>query len=122
MPFYDGQFDLIYNRRGPTSIINHSEVLSSRGTIYGIHTNVDSVKERLYKNGYTGLEIEEFNESISYFPNEVEFAKFLSDVPGNPDYTLPELEKELEVRIRENSIDGKLGIREHKYIWKAIKP
>lgn len=39
MPFEDGQFDLIYDRRGPTSIINHSRLLSSGGVIFGIHNS-----------------------------------------------------------------------------------
>ncbi|MCY9698041.1 class I SAM-dependent methyltransferase [Paenibacillus alginolyticus] len=122
MPFDDEEFDFIYDRRGPTSIINHSRLLTSGGVIFGIHTSIDSVKERLFKNGFKDIEIEELNEAISYFPNEMEFAKFLSDIPGNPDYTSPELKIELEEKIRENVIEGKLGVREHKYIWKAIKP
>jgi SAM-dependent methyltransferase len=122
MPFQDGQFDLIYDRRGPTSIIDHSRLLTSGGIIFGIHTSVEKARRRLYENEYKKVEIEEFYESISYFPNEVEFAKFLSDIPGNPDYTLPELKNELEKKISESLIDGRIGVREHKYIWKAIKP
>lgn len=38
LPFDDGQFDLIYNRRGPTSILNHSRILCSGGTVVGIHS------------------------------------------------------------------------------------
>ncbi|MGM1048757.1 MAG: class I SAM-dependent methyltransferase [Bacillota bacterium] len=83
LPFSDGQFDLIYDRRGPTSIIDHSRVLSSGGTIFGIHNNVDAVKERLTKNGYLDIVIEEFNDVITYFPTEMDFAMFLSDIPGN---------------------------------------
>ncbi|NOV01188.1 class I SAM-dependent methyltransferase [Paenibacillus planticolens] len=122
MPFDDEEFDLIYDRRGPTSIINHSRLLTSGGVIFGIHTSIDAVKERLFKNRFKDIEIEELNEAIYYFPNEMEFAKFLSDIPGNPDYTSPELINELEEKIRENVIEGKLGVKEHKYIWKAIKP
>lgn len=33
LPFADGQFDLIYDRRGPTSIIEHSRILRSEGII-----------------------------------------------------------------------------------------
>lgn len=122
MPFHDGQFDMIYDRRGPTSIINHGRLLTSGGIIFGIHTNVDAVKERLAKNGFRNIEIEEFNDAIYYFPNEVEFSKFLSDIPGNPDYTLPEMKHELEIKIKESKIHGRIGFTEHKYIWKAIKP
>lgn len=122
LPFHDGQFDLIYDRRGPTSIINHSRILAPGGTIFGIHTDVSAVKERLVANGFADITIEEFNESISYFPNIDEFAKFISDAPGNPDFTLPERRPELEEKAKEHVIDGKLAIREHKFIWKAVKP
>jgi hypothetical protein len=61
-------------------------------------------------------------DSITFFPNEIEFAKFISGIPGNPDYTTHELKKDLELRIQENVINGKLGLKEYKYIWKANKP
>ena len=67
------------------------------------------------------VEIEEYNEAITYFPNAHEFALYLSDTPGNPDFTLPEMKGELEAKIRENQINGQLGVYEHKYIWKAMK-
>lgn len=121
MPFADGQFDLIYDRRGPTSIINHSRLLKSGGMIFGIHGSIDAAKERLVKNGFKDIEIKEYNDAIFYFPNEHEFAKFLSDTPGNPDYTQPEFQAEFEKKLAENTIDGKIAVREHKYIWKAIK-
>lgn len=38
LPFYNDQFNLIYNRRGPTSILNHSRILTSESTIFGIHS------------------------------------------------------------------------------------
>ncbi|MBD7966707.1 class I SAM-dependent methyltransferase [Paenibacillus gallinarum] len=122
MPFEDGQFDLIYDRRGPTSIINHSRLLRPGGMIFGIHTNVDKVKVRLIENGYEEIEIEEYNHSVTYFPNEQEFAKFLSDIPGNPDFTNSELKEELEKKLNGNIINGRIGVREHKFIWRAIKP
>lgn len=122
LPFYDGQFDLIYNRRGPTSILNHSGILKSGGTIFGIHSGaLDIVKERLLTNGFINIEIEEFNNAIYHFPNEIEFAKFISAIPGNPDYMNPELCNELEKKIQENTIDGRLELKEYRYIWKAEK-
>ncbi|MDQ0875524.1 SAM-dependent methyltransferase [Paenibacillus sp. V4I3] len=123
LPFSDGQFDLIYDRRGPTSILNHSRILFSGGTVFGIHSGaLETVKDRLNSNGFINIEIEEFNSAIIFFPSEIEFAKFISGIPGNPDYTTPELKKELELRIQENIINGKLGLKEYKYIWKAKKP
>lgn len=122
LPFKDGQFDLIYDRRGPTSIIKHSRILRSGGTIIGIHSAaLDKVMELLKDNQFIDIEIEEFNEAFTCFPNETEFAKFLSAMPGNTDYTLPENEGDLKRLIRESTINGRLGIKEWRYIWKATK-
>ncbi|KAF4324699.1 hypothetical protein G195_001911 [Phytophthora kernoviae 00238/432] len=39
LPFEDEQFDLIYDRRGPTSIIEHGRLLGKGGLIFGIHND-----------------------------------------------------------------------------------
>lgn len=121
LPFQDNQFDLIYNRRGPTSIIDHSRILRSGGVIYGIHITVDKVIQKLDLNGFIDIEINEYNSAVSYYPNEEEFAKFLTCIPGNPDYTLPENKNLLMQRVSENMIGNEIGVREQKYIWKAVK-
>lgn len=122
LPFHDEQFDFIFDRRGPTSIINHSRILRSGGTIFGIHSgSLEKVQERLHSNGLVNIQIEEYDAAICYFPNETEFAKFLSDIPGNPDYIAPERSKELELKILENRISGRIGMKEYRYIWKANK-
>lgn len=123
LPFSDGQFNLIYSRRGPTSIINHSRILQSGGTIFGIHSgSLDTVKERLMNNSYKDIEIREYNDAKIKFPNRNEFAKFISGIPGNPDYTMPEYKEELEKKIEENNNDGRIEMKEYRYIWKAMKP
>lgn len=121
LPFEEEQFDLIYDRRGPTSIIKHGRLLRKGGVIFGIHTDVSKVRERLHTNQYENIEIEEFNEALMVFSDEKEFAIFLSDIPGNPDYTQPEYHEQLQVKLKENQIDGRLAVREHKYIWKAVR-
>jgi ubiquinone/menaquinone biosynthesis C-methylase UbiE len=123
LPFLDGQFDLIYDRRGPTSIINHYRILQSGGTIFGIHSGaLELVTERLEKNNYVDIEIREYNEAKVIFANHVEFTKFISGIPGNPDYTKPENKEELEKKINENMIGGRIEMKEYRYIWKARKP
>lgn len=123
LPFSDGQFDLIYDRRGPTSIINHSRILRQGGTIFGIHSGaLDKVKKRLLNYGYQDIEIREYNEAIIYFPNNNEFSKFISGIPGNPDYTLPEYKEELVQKIEESTVNGRIELKEYRYIWKAKKP
>ena len=123
LPFEDGQFDLIYDRRGPTSIIDHVRVLRSGGVIFGIHSAaMEKVQERLSNNGFIHIEIDEFDEAIMVFPDETEFAKALSGIPGNPDYLLPEYAEELQQKINENKINGRLVMKQWRYIWKAVKP
>ena len=122
LPFKDEQFDLIYNRRGPTSIIEHSRILKSEGTIFGIHSGaMDKVKEKLKSNHFINIEIEVYDKAMMYFPNEVEFTKYISSIPGSLDYSLPEYKKELEAKIEENTIDGRLALKQWRYIWKATK-
>lgn len=123
LPFQDDEFDLIYVRRGPGSIMDHSRVLRHGGTIIGIHSAaLEGIKEGLECNGFMDIEIEEFDEAIAYYPNEVEFMKAISSIPGNPDYSLPENRDELNRMIQENRINGRLGLKQWRYIWKARKP
>ena len=125
MPFDDGQFDLIYCRRGPTSIANHSRILRKSGLIYGICPGapdiVNIVLEKLKNNGFVNNETSIYDNAILVFPNEIEFAKFLRDFPGNPDYTLPEMKQELEEKAKENTIDGRICFNQWRFIWKATK-
>jgi len=125
LPFKDGQFDLIYCRRGPTSIAYHSRVLRSGGTIYGIcpeYPNIiDKVSERLSHNGFVNIEINIFDDAILVFPNTKEFAKFLTAFPGNSDYTLPESKQMLDEKVKENMINGRLCYKQWRFIWKATK-
>ncbi|WP_340389785.1 class I SAM-dependent methyltransferase [Paenibacillus sp. FSL E2-0151] len=121
MPFEDKQFGLIYDRRGPTSIIEHGRLLQKGGVMIGIHTDITKVRERLERNAFKEIKIEEYNEALMIFSDEKEFAIFLSDIPGNPDYTQPEYREQLEVKLKENQVDGRIAVRECKYIWQAIR-
>jgi len=123
LPFLNEQFDLIYDRRGPTSIINHSRILRPGGTIFGIHSGaLETVKERLLNNSFADIQIREFENAKYRFPDAEEFTKFLSGIPGNRDYTRPEFKEELEKKIAEHRINGRIELQEYKYIWKAVKP
>ncbi|TJY41092.1 class I SAM-dependent methyltransferase [Cohnella pontilimi] len=124
LPFKDAEFDLIYSRRGPTSIINHPRILKSGGKIMGIHSGaMDKVKERLESNGFVRINIDIFDQATILFPDENELAKFLSDMPGNIDYRLHENRQQFYSLIDEYKIDGgTLGMKEWRYIWSAVKP
>lgn len=123
LPFADEQFDLIYVRRGPTSIINHSRILQPGGKIFGIHSGeMEKVKERLKNNNFINIEIEEFDQAMMYFPNKEQFIKYISAIPGNPDYTLPQFKEELQTKINNSLVNGNLALKQWRYIWKAVKP
>jgi len=129
LPFEDEQFDLIYCRRGPTSITKHSRILRSGGTIYGICPYglsefpdiVDIVSERLSNNDFIDAEMNIYDDAMLIFPNSNEFAKFLTAFPGNPDYTLPESKQMLDEQIMENMRNGKLCYKQWRFVWKATK-
>lgn len=122
LPFQNGQFDLIYDRRGPTSIIKHPRIMRPGGMIFGIHSAaLDKVMDLLAINGFSDVKVEEFNDAMIYFPNKMEFAKYLSANHGNPDYTLLENRSELEQKVQECTINGRIGLKEWRYIWQAVK-
>lgn len=121
-PFEDEAFDLIFCRRGPTSILQHPRILQSKGTIIGIHSGEkDKVEQRLKENHFTDIEIEVFDQAVSVFPNEQEFIKFLSAFPGNPDYSLPEYSKIISQIIKDNTVDNRLTYKQWRYVWQARK-
>ncbi|OPX42987.1 putative methyltransferase YcgJ [Ruminiclostridium hungatei] len=125
LPFEDGQFDLVYCRRGPTSITKHSRILCPGGIIYGICPEYPDIiailSERLSDNGFIDIQFNIFDDVICVFPNDREFAKFLTAFPGNPDYTLPENKPLIDEKVNENMINGRLCYRQWRIIWKAIK-
>ncbi|MCG8514656.1 MAG: class I SAM-dependent methyltransferase [Halanaerobiales bacterium] len=123
LPFEDDQFDLIYNRRGPTSIYNHIRILRSGGTIFSIHPAcLEKTKERIINGGFVDIKIEIFDKAYIYYPNEIEYAKALSATPGNLDYTLKENKDELKKMIKGNTIDGRIGGQLWRYLVTARKP
>jgi SAM-dependent methyltransferase len=120
LPFVPGSIDLVFSRRGPTSIINHKHILKNGGIITGIHSDEkETVIQRLSDNGYKQIEIDDFNESYILFDSISEYAKFLSDFPGNPDYESRANAKELEKNVKEHIENGIIKIKEYRFIWKA---
>lgn len=122
LPFRDNQFDLIYNRRGPTSILNHSRILRPQGTVFGIHSGAMAlIQERLHSNGFQNIEIREFSDARFIFPDREAFIAFLSGIPGNPNYSDGMHEEEAEAKLAEHTVDGIIQLKEYKFIWKGTK-
>lgn len=122
LPFGNEEFDLIYSRRGPTSIIQHPRLLKPGGRIIGIHTDATLVKERLPLNGFTDIQYEEYEDAMIILPDEEELCKFLSGIPGNPDYSEPGNRQAFQELIPLYTLeDNRLGLRERRTIWSAVK-
>jgi SAM-dependent methyltransferase len=122
LPFPDDYFDLIYSRRGPTSIIEHSRLLKKNGVMLGIHSAAkDTVIQRLNDSGLADISIVEYPDSFMIFDDINEYAEYLAAFPGNPDFLLPEHREKLESLALENMKNGKIEIQEWRFIWKAVK-
>jgi SAM-dependent methyltransferase len=122
LPFPDDYFDLIYSRRGPTSIIEHSRHLKKNGVMLGIHSAAkDTVIRRLNDSGLADISIVEYPDSFMIFDDINEYGEYLAAFPGNPDYLLPEYREKLESLASENMKNGKIEIQEWRFIWQAVK-
>lgn len=120
LPFKDQQFDLIYSRRGPTSIISQNRILKSGGLIFGIHSsNMDELEDKLINQGFTEIEFDVYDSAFLVFPDKDEFGKYLSASHGNPDYTAPENRLKFEEIIAMHTVGDKIKYKEWRYIWKA---
>lgn len=122
LPFHKESFDLIYTRRGPTSILHHTHLLKPNGIIFGIHSaSKEVVEKRLQESGLKDVEIEVFDEAVRIFPNERELEKCISASHGSLDYSLKENEEAFQKLVEEHRINGVIQMKEWRYIWKARK-
>ncbi len=125
LPFEDGLFDVIYSRRGPGSIVEQSRLLKQGGIITGIHMypiHEGEITDRIKATGdYEDISMRVFQSAVIYFRNEADFAEYISSFHLAPDYTLPENRAAFEKLLKESYIDGRIGLRESKQIWRAVK-
>ncbi len=125
LPFEEGFFNVIYSRRGPGSIVEQSRLLKPGGIITGIHMYPipdGEITDRIKGTGdYTDITMRVFQSAIIYFQNEADYAEYLSSFHLAPDYTLPENREAFEKILEESHINGRIGIKESKQIWRAVK-
>ncbi len=120
LPFENGAFDLIYTRRGPTSIVDHPHLLKNNGLIFGIHSDglpVSELRARLERNGFEDIEVREYKQASVCFPSKHDLALYLSASHMNKDYTLPENQEELN----QIAAETELRLPQIRYIWKGRK-
>lgn len=115
------KYDLIYNRRGPTSIYDHKHLLKPQGVIIGIHPlyAIDKVKERLEEGGFLDIKIDIFDECALIFDTITDFAEYLSSSHMSKDYRLPENKEELDKLVLEHTFNNRLLIKEERFIVQA---
>lgn len=121
-PFEDEEFDLVYTRKGPKSIILHSNILKKGGTIFGLSCGqIEKVKKRLWNGDFTNIEIEVFDKTFLWFRDKEQFTEYISTIPGNPDFSLSENRKGLEKKLQDSWRNNQFVWQEYRYIWKAVK-
>ncbi|MBI9010895.1 MAG: class I SAM-dependent methyltransferase [Clostridiales bacterium] len=122
LPFEKEEFDLIYSRRGPTSIINNSYLLKPGGIMFGIHSAAkDVVEKRLRESGLSDIETEVFDEAMLIFPNEKELEKYISSSHRSLDYSLEVNREAFKKIVKEHTVDSEIRMQEWRYVWKAHK-
>ncbi len=122
--FTDNQFDLVYVRRGPTSIVDNSRILKVGGKLVGIHTFDLPIKEfveRLKNNGFINIKVSTFDKAHYLYESKEEFSKHISSMHCSKDYTLEENEKELDLLVEKNMRNGKITWPQNRYVWQAEK-
>lgn len=117
LPFNAESFDIIYSRRGPTSIIQFAHLLKPGGLMLGIHsTNRGKVEEQLSESQLQDIQIYEYLATMT-FPTQEDFIRFLSRIPGNPDYTSADYAEEVIHLVNTYTHEGVITYPEYRYIW-----
>jgi ubiquinone/menaquinone biosynthesis C-methylase UbiE len=113
LPFKEEQFDLIYSRRDPTSVIYDHRLLRPGGTIMGIHSQEkEKVLSRLHECKFRDIEVKEY-VAYEYFPTVTDFAKFFSRMPGHPNYLDSCQQEQLEQLVKRYKSDKGLCYPEY---------
>lgn len=121
LPFNEQTFDIIYSRRGPTSIIQYTHLLKPNGLIIGIHSgSKDKVISQLKASKLQNVQMKDYLATLT-FPTTTDFLRFLSRIPGNPDYTHPNNYSQAQELIAAHTKEGKLQIEEYRFIWSGLK-
>ena len=124
LPYRDGQFDLIYSRRGPASILDHPRLLKEGGAVLGIHgegLSLDDLEQRAKANGFAELEVSTYPDAWLCFPTAGDFASYLSASHLNPDYRLPEHQEAFSALLRAHTVNGEILLRQIRHVWSAKK-
>lgn len=125
MPFEKNTFDLIYSRRGPTSILNHLTCLKPGGIIVGIHTfdlDIETYIKKMQVLGLEEISYKTFDQARYFYDQEEDMKKHLSSMHMSLDYTLKENQEAFDRVKEKHSFEGRLSYPQNRYVWFARKP
>lgn len=112
-------FDLIYCRRGPTSILLRTDLLKPGGWLLGVHSHrQELVSERLAASGLQDIRIDEY-ETTERFPSLEDLARYLSRIPGNPDYLAPAQGAALRAAAEAYREGDTYLVPHYRYVWQG---
>jgi SAM-dependent methyltransferase len=121
LPFTTSSFDLVFSRRGPTSILLRPDLLVDGGVMLGVHSErMGVVKERLEASGLVETRVEEY-DALEVFPSLWDFAAFWSRMPGHPDYLEEENGEALAALAREFHDGKRLVVPHWRCVWRGKK-
>lgn len=122
LPFEPGSFDVVYSRRGPTSILRRPDLLAPGGWMLRVHgARRDDIESQLESGGYEDVRIDEFR-ALERFPTLEDFARYWSRMPGHPDYLDPRQSESLERLAEEHRDDEGLVVEELRFVWQGRRP
>jgi SAM-dependent methyltransferase len=121
LPFDNGEFDLIFSRRGPSShLMEARRVLRRGGLVAGIHSGArEEIIGRVQAAGFRLIRNEAF-AGVEVLPSLEDYALFLSRLPGFPDYTDPSLRTDLEAKAREVETEDGYTVPFWRFIWVGV--
>jgi SAM-dependent methyltransferase len=121
LAFTKSSFDLVFSRRGPTSILLRPDLLEDGGVMLGVHSaRLELVRERLDASGLKDTRIDEY-EALEVFPSLRDFAAFWSRMPGHPDYLEDDNGDALATLAREFRDGERLAVPHWRCVWRGVK-
>lgn len=122
LPFAPESFELIYSRRGPTSILLTPNLLRPGGWMLGVHSSgFEVIPERLQASGLDDIRLDEY-EARELLPTFEDFTEYWSRMPGHPDYTHEEHREEIRALADEYRQGDRYAIPHKRIVWRARKP
>ncbi|PYE52745.1 class I SAM-dependent methyltransferase [Deinococcus yavapaiensis] len=120
-------FDVAYSRRGPNITLVVPRTVKRGGVLLGLQPLRDAAGEERYRLGLaeSRLDVVRFEayDDVLCFPTLDDFTRYLSRVPGMPDFRRAEHAELLGAHAEQaRRRDGTFGAPVHYLLWEARRP